>query len=294
MAWLLVVAAAFLIVRALPGDPAEILIHSNTVAASKDLIAEYHAAWGLDRSLPRQFFSWLGSYLTGDWGQSMVTGRPILSEFASRAPWSFAIGTGGLALATIGGFFLGFRAALRPAGIADHLSRALAVGSQSLPAFAVGLVMFWLLAVELKLVAPLSGSIGERLVMPMLLVALFSIGSAARVSRAAFREARQAPWMRTARAKGLSEATALWRHAGRHSGLTLLAAVTPELAWVIGGTTVAEVVFGVPGLSEAVVDAVLGRDYMVLQAYIAFVALWILLINEAARTARLALDPRLA
>ena len=292
-AWLLVVAAAFLIIRALPSDPAEILANTRGFAASPAVIAEYRAEWGLDRPLAEQFAGWLSRFLTGDWGRSLVSGRPVFADFAARIPWSLAIGSGGLTVAVVSGFLLGFRAALRPRGIADRASRLLAIAGQSLPAFAVGLVMLWLLAAEWKLIRPLSGGVAERLLMPILLVALFSAGSIARVARAAFSEAVAAVWMRTALAKGLSPAAALWRHGRRHAALTVLAAVTPELAWAIGGTAVAEVVFGISGLSDAVVEAVSARDYTVLQAYVSLVALWIVSVYELARAARHRLDPRL-
>lgn len=292
-AWLLIVAAAFLAIRALPSDPAVILANAQGVAASPALVAEYHAAWGLDRPLAEQFAGWLMKFLSGDWGRSLSSGRPVFDEFVTRTPWSLAIGCGGLALAALTGFGLGFRGALRPGGLADRLTQALAVAGQSLPGFAVGLVLLWWLAVEWRLLRPLSGGVAERLLLPVLLVALFSLGSVGRVARAAFAEAAAAVWMRTALAKGLSPAVALWRHGRRHAALTVLAAITPELAWVIGGTAVAEVVFGIPGLSDAVIDAVGTRDYMVLQAYMALVALWIVGTYEAARWARRRLDPRL-
>ena len=293
-AWLVVVAAAFLMIRVLPGDPAAIMAQARGFAASPALIAEYRAAWGLDRPLAEQFAGWLMHFLSGDWGRSLASGQPVFDEFVRRTPWSLAIGCGGLGLAVLAGFGLGYRAALKPGGLAERATQLLAVIGQSLPAFAVGLVLLWLLAAEWQVLRPLSGGVAERLLLPVLLVALFSLGSISRVARTAFAEAAAAVWMRTALAKGLSPAAALWGHGRRHAALTVLAAVTPELAWVIGGTAVAEVVFGIPGLSDAVVDAVGARDYTVLQAYIALVALWIVATYELARAARRRLDPRLA
>ncbi|MGJ3264179.1 MAG: ABC transporter permease [Salinarimonas sp.] len=292
-AWLLVTAAAFLLVRAMPGDPVEALLAAGNVAPSADAVAALRAAFGLDRPLPAQFAAWLAGFVTLDWGVSPVTGRPIFAEVAARAPWSAAIGAGGIALAVAGGFALGFAAAARPGGLADGASRALAVLAQALPAFAVGIVLLWLVAVEWRLVRPFTGAPLERLLLPIALVALFSVGSVARVARAAFAEAAIAPFMLTARMKGLSPARALWRHGRRHAGLTVLAAITPEAAWIVGGTAVAEIVFAVPGLSERVVAAVASRDYALLQAYVALVAFWLLAIHALAALARRRLDPRL-
>lgn len=292
VAWLVVVSAAFASFRLMPGDPADILAAARTLPP--DVAAAFRDGWGLERPVCEQFGTWLAGFLTGDWGRSFATGEPVAADLLGRLPWSFAIGTAGLALAVGTGFALGYRAAFQPHGVADRASRLLAVGGQALPAFAVGLALLWLFAVELRLVRPLTGPPAERLVLPVLLVALFSVGGVARVARAAFAEVAAAPFMRTALAKGLSPAAALWRHGRRHAGLTIVAAMTPELAWVLGGTAVAEIVFGIPGLSDRVVASVTVRDYPVLQAFVAIVALWIVATAEAARLVRRRLDPRLA
>ena len=290
-AWVAVTALAFLVMRLTPGDPASIFAH-GTGTGGAEIETALRSRWGLDRPLWHQFGAWFAGLAQGDWGRSLADGRPVLADFATRAPWSAAIGLGGLGLATGVGFVLGFAAANRPGGAADLLTRVLAVAGQALPAFAVGLVLLWVLAAELRLIRPLTGGPLERLLLPMLLVALFSLGGVARLARAAFSEARAADWYRTALAKGLSPRLALWRHGRRHAGLTVLAGLVPELAWAVGGTAVAEIVFGTPGLSERVVAAVAARDYPVLQAYAAFVAALMLAARSAGHLLRTRLDPR--
>jgi peptide/nickel transport system permease protein len=292
-AWLAVCAAAFALFRLAPGDPAAIFAHSAGLVGA-EVEAALRAAWGTDRPVLAQFGDWLVRLVQGDLGQSFRDARPVTADFAARLPWSLAIGAGGLALGLILAVALGFRAALRPGGLADWATRGLAVLAQCLPAFAVGVLALWLLAVEFRLIRPLTGGLVERLLLPMALVALFSAGSLARVTRAAFAEVRAAPWFRTALAKGLSPAAALWRHGRRHVALTLLAVLTPEVAWVIGGTAVAEIVFSTPGLSERVVAAVAGRDYPVLQAYAAFTAATVLTARLVAGLMADRLDPRRA
>ncbi|MGY6646792.1 MAG: ABC transporter permease [Salinarimonas sp.] len=294
LSWLLVVAGGFALLRLMPGDPVIIFLDASGLGVDGAVLERMRAAWGLDAPLFVQFLDWLARFISGDWGISYATGRPVLPEIAGRLPWSVTIGAGGLGLAVIVGFRLGFAAAARPGGVADRLSRLLAIGAQALPAFAVGFVLLWLLAIEFRLVRPLSGGVAERLFLPILLVALFSIGSVARVTRVAFCEIRDRPYFTTALAKGYSRRVALWRQGRRHAALTLLAVIMPEAAWIIGGTAIAEIVFSVPGLSEYVVRAVAARDYAVLQAFIAIVALWLLLVQRAAALARRSLDPRLA
>lgn len=290
--WVAVVAVSFLLVRLVPGDPVEIYINQMNVRATADLIAAYRTEWGLDHSLGSQFLIWFKGFLSLNWGTSFVTGQPVFEELLPRLKWSAAIGLGGMTGAVLLGSWLGYLAAARPGGSADRISRILAIGGQALPAFAVGLVVLWVLAAELHWIRPFSGGLAERLLLPVGLVTFFSTGSISRLVRAGFREVAQAPFLRTALAKGLGPNAALWRHGRRHAAIVLLAGIAPDLAWVIGGTAVAEIVFGVPGLSERIVAAVAERDYPVLQPYIALVALWLVLGLRLAAVVRRALDPR--
>lgn len=292
LSWLAVMAAAFLLLRLMPGDPVEGFLTQMNIRSGPDIVAAYRAEWGLDGNYVAQFLRWLGGFLTFDWGVSFETGRPVSEAFAARVPYSAAIGFGGIAIAITGGFVLGFCAAYRPGGWCDTLSRALAVAGQALPAFAVGLVLLWVLGVQLRWINAFGGGPVERLLLPMLLVAFFSMGALSRLTRAGFEEVRLSPYFRTALAKGLSSRRALWRHGKAAAALTLIAGLAPEMAWIVGGTAVAEIVFGVPGLSERVVQAVNFRDYAVLQPYIALVALWVALVLQMARLMRRAIDPR--
>ena len=293
LSWLAVVAATFLLLRLMPGDPVEVFLAHANVRSGPDIVAAYRADWGLDGSVVTQFLLWLRGFVSLDWGVSFETGRSVVIEFAARIPYSATIGFGGLTIAIATGFALGFFAAHRPGHWADALSRAFAVIGQALPAFAVGLIFLWVFGVQLRWIDAFGGRPVERIILPMLLVAVFSLGSIARLSRAGFLEVKRSPYYRTALAKGRTQMAALWFH-GRAAGfLTLVAGLAPELAWVVGGTAVAEIVFSVPGLSERVVQAIAHRDYAVLQAYVALLALWIVFVLQCARRLRWALDPRL-
>ncbi|MEM0909239.1 MAG: ABC transporter permease [Pseudomonadota bacterium] len=290
--WLAAVAVSFFLIRLVPGDPVDVFISHVNIRASDELIAAYRRQWGLDEDLLTQFTHWLQGFVTLDWGTSFATGAPVSDELAQRLAWSAAIGFGGMAGAVTLGVTLGFFAALKPRGFADHTSRVMAVAGQSLPAFAVGVVLLWLFAAELRWIQPFSGGPLERLLLPMALVAFFSVGSIARLTRAGFDETVQAPYLLTALSKGLSYRSAVWRHGRRRAAIVILAGIAPDLAWIVGGTAVAEIVFGVPGLSERVVEAVAARDYPVLQAYVALVAIWIILGLQLCALIRCTLDPR--
>lgn len=283
---------AFFAARAMPGDPVRLALAAWNVPQTPEAVASLSEQWGLDRSLLEQYARWLWRLVQGDWGQSFRTGQPILAEFLDRAPWSLAIGLGGLSLGAIVALALGFASARRPGGWADTTSRALAILTQSLPGFAAALLLLWLFAIQLGWLRPFTGTTAERLVLPVLVVGIFSAAPLARVLRRELRQALAAPWVRAARARGIAERRILFVHAGRPALAGFVAALAPEAAWVIGGTAVAEVVFAVPGVSLFLVQAMSARDHLVLQAYIVFVAAWMILVSALAHAVRARLDPR--
>ncbi|MEM9106069.1 MAG: hypothetical protein AAGC96_10475, partial [Pseudomonadota bacterium] len=123
LSWLAAVAVVFVLIRMVPGDPVEIFIRHTNLRASDELVAAYRQNWGLDQGLFMQFLLWLKGFVTLDWGASFATGRGVSAELLPRIWWSAAIGMGGILGALICGWFLGFRAALFPGGIADKMSR---------------------------------------------------------------------------------------------------------------------------------------------------------------------------
>lgn len=289
----LVTVLSFLMLFAMPGDPVLILLAEQNVAITAETVAAVRAEWGLDRSLPVQYLTWLQGFLVGDWGNSFRTERPIVEEFARRLPVSLALGFGGIALALILAVPLGFRAALHPHGLVDRMARGFTVLTQAVPAFWLGLVAIWVFAVALDIVDVFTGPLAERLVLPILLIALYTAGSLTRVYRAELLDAAAQPMFRTARAKGLSRGQALWRHGHRRALFGLAGALTPEFGWVVGGTAVTEVVFGLPGISQFLVESIGARDYFVLQAYVVVIALGMLLVAFAVTALRRGLDPTL-
>src|SRR5262245_30980751 len=162
---------AFLIIKAIPGDPAVIALRGWNVSPTPELVAGLHAAWGLDDPLVVQYARWLGRYLTGDWGVSFRTGEPVLREFLARLPLSVGLGVGGLAIAALVAMPIGFGAARRRGGVTDWASRLLSVMVQSVPVFLLGLVLLWLLGVKLRLIVPFAADL-PNLLLPLALIAL--------------------------------------------------------------------------------------------------------------------------
>ncbi|MBL8652831.1 MAG: ABC transporter permease [Alphaproteobacteria bacterium] len=284
--------AAFAVVRAMPADPAVLSLVAFGQAADPDTVAALHREWGLDQALPLQYAAWLGDFVAGDWRRSFKTGAPILDEFAKRLPVSLIVGFGGLFVALLAVGPLARGAAKRPHGWAARVLDAATLGAQAIPAFWLGCLLLWFFAVELRVIDVL-GEGPARYVLPILIVAFTGLGPLAQVYRAGLAEVSRADYFRTALAKGADPDTALEAQGGRYARLGLSAALTAEAGWVVGGTAVVEVVFGLPGLGTFLVDSIAMRDYFVLQAYIVVAAAWMLAIAFVAAGARHLLDPRL-
>jgi peptide/nickel transport system permease protein len=283
--------AAFVIVRAMPGDVAELVLFAQGVVPTQELAAGVRASHGLDAPAWRQFVAWGARAMTGDLGVSYRNGEPVLAGLLARLPTSLAIGCGGLALGAALGVALGIASA-GMSRAADRIGRGLALLAQAVPAFCLAIVVIWIFGVELRWIRPFTGGPLERVLLPTLLVALYAAGRLSRIVRKEVLAATQAPWFRAARAKGATRARALVVHAGPFALLAALAVLRVESAWVIGGTAVLEVVFGSPGISAWVVESISGRDYAVLQGYILAVVAWMLLVRAVIAALVARLDPR--
>ncbi|WP_226951152.1 ABC transporter permease [Rhizobium terrae] len=285
--------ASFAIITMMPADPVSIAIRVWNLPATDETVAALRVQWGLDQPLLPRYFRWLANFVTGDWGRSFRTGESVIAEFVERLPVSLSLGMAGLALAIVLAIPLGFFAAAYPRGLADRFSRALSVFVQAVPGFWLGLVLHWVLGVQLRWIRPFAND-WTAIVLPVLLVALHSVAVLARVYRRDLTETAAQPHFRTALAKGLSERQALWRHGHRGAIYALLAAVRSEAGWVIGSTATMEILFGLPGISQFLVQSIAARDQMVLQAYVMVIAVWMLIVNGGAYLAMRLLDPRLA
>ncbi|WP_286170630.1 ABC transporter permease [Rhizobium sp. AU243] len=284
--------ASFTLIAWMPADPVQIAIRVWNLTATSETIAALREGWGLDRPLILRYLHWLADFVSGDWGRSFRTGESVFAEFIERLPLSLMLGISGLLLAIAVAVPLGFSAAARPGGIADRASRAFSVFVQAVPGFWLGLVLLWVLGVQLRWIRPFGTDI-TAIVLPVILIACHSAAVFARIYRRDMIETTRQPYFRTALAKGLSHRQALWRHAHRGAFYALLSAVRSEAGWVIGSTATMEILFNLPGISQFLVQSIAVRDQMVLQAYVMVIALWLLFMNLIVQLFQRLLDPRL-
>ncbi|MFZ9508072.1 MAG: ABC transporter permease [Burkholderiaceae bacterium] len=290
----------FLILRLAPGDPAAVIAGSSATNAD---IEQIRARLGLDRSLPVQFGIWLGRVLQGDLGYSYFLNKPVTELIAQRLEPTASLAIGTILLAVLIAVPLGAIAAARMGGWVDRVLSVLSVAGFSIPVFVTGYVLIYLFAIQLDWLPvqgyrPLGGKEGlagwaRHLILPWAALSIIYVALIARITRAAVSEALTEDYIRTARAKGVSEQVVLIRHALRNAAVPIVTVIGIGVALLIGGVVVTETVFAIPGLGSLTVDVVLNRDFPVIQGLVMFFAVSYVLINLLVDLSYLALDPRI-
>ncbi|GLK64725.1 ABC transporter permease subunit [Paracoccus kondratievae] len=294
----LIALIVFLLLRLTPGDPAQAIAGDQ---ASPEQIAAIRDSLGLDAPLTTQFTTWIGNMLHGDFGNSLISQRPVLEMIGQRIGPTLALATVAMILTVIISLPLGVAAARRHGGLVDRLVMSLSVLGFSVPIFVIGYVLIGIFAVHLKWFPvqgykPLSDGIWpflHRIFLPGLALSSIYIALVSRMTRAAMLEVLREDYIRTARAKGLSERVVLFRHALRNAAIPILTVVGTGFAMMISGVVVTETVFNVPGLGRLVVDAVLARDYPLIQAIILLTAGTYVVINLLIDVSYALTDPRI-
>ena len=294
----IVALLVFLLLRLTPGDPAAIIGGDSATSADLEKI---RTGLGLDRPLFVQFFTWVGNMLTGDFGESFFYKRPVASLIADRIGPTLALAFTTITVATLVAVPLGTLAAYRQGSWVDRGVMAFSVLSFSVPVFVVGYLLIWLLSVKLgwfpvQGYQPLSEGLGGflyRLVLPTLALSTVYIALIARMARTSVLEVLDEDYVRTARAKGLTEPRVVIVHALRNAAVPIVTVIGVGIALLIGGVVVTESVFNIPGLGRLTVDAVLARDYPTVQAVILLFSVMYVLVNLAIDLLYTVLDPRI-
>jgi len=280
----------FLIVRLIPGDPAQLMAGDDAPPAAVESIRE---AYGLDRPLPEQYLLYLGRLVRGDLGKSLRSGKPVWDEVWSRYPHTLTLALFGVSITVLVGFPLGIYAAAHRGSWGDNLVMVASTTGISMPVFWAGLLLQLLFAFRLDWL-PSSGSGSfAHIILPGITVGLFSVASVARQVRAAMVEVLLQDYIRTARAKGLSLSEERYRHALKNALLPTLTVVSLQFGFLMGGAVLTETVFAYPGLGRYLVQSILQRDYPAVQSCILLIACTYSLINLATDLLYGAIDPRI-
>ena len=316
-----VVIITFLLTRALPGDPAA---YFAGAAATAEAVEQVRKQLGLDRSLPEQFFLYVGGLFRGDFGTSLTTGQPVLQELVTRLPASIEMVLLALFVACAVALPLGVMAATKPGSWIDQLCRMLTTAGVSLPTFFTGLllayVFYFLLGwapAPLGRLDPiytpppqvtglylidglLAGDFGlwwaalKQLILPTLTMALFVLAPIARMTRASMLQVLSSDFVRTARASGLSNTTVRVRYALRNALLPVVTTLGMVFGFMLGSSVIIEKVFGWPGVGSYAIDALTASDYAPVQGFVLAMGVLFVLLNLLVDVLYTLIDPRIS
>lgn len=314
-----VIVVSFLLTRALPGDPAA---YFAGPAATEESIAEIRQSLGLDQPLPLQFLTYVTDLASGNLGNSLSTGQPVLDELSRRLPASLELTLTALLLSCLVALPLGIAAAVHQGSWIDHACRALATAGVSLPTFFTGIVLIYIFYYLLgwapspigrldfiylsppeitgfyTIDAALAGdweTFGgavKQLVLPAITLALFTLAPLARMARAAMLQSLSSDYIRTARAAGLSERKIIYGYAFHNAVLPVVTTLGMVFSFMLGANVLVEKVFSWPGIGSYAVEALVVSDYAAVQGFVLAMAILFVLLNLLIDIAYTLIDPR--
>jgi peptide/nickel transport system permease protein len=293
----LVSLASFFLVDLLPGDPVYAILGQN---ATPETAAALRSELGLDDSLPTRYATWLGNALTGDLGESIRSGRPVLDEILDRLPVTLQLAGMAMGMALVVAVPLGMWSAYRAGRPFDRATSASSFAFISLPPFLIGLLLVFFFALTFSVFpvtgwVPLTEDLGENLrhaFLPALSLALGELAVYTQLLRADMVATLQEDYVLAARAKGMPTWHILLRQALRPSSFSLITLAGVNLGRLIGGTVIIEQLFGLPGIGRLVIQAIPSQDMPIIQGAVLLLAVTYVLINTLVDVSYAYLDPR--
>ena len=282
----------FAAIQALPGDPVAVMLSNHS--ADVDLANRLRAEYGLDQPLWRQFLTYVGHVLSGDFGLSFrFVHVPVIDVLSDGLKVSPILAGAALAVAVPLGTIAGSYAAIHRNRWPDHAVILFLVAGISIPNFAMAAFLVYLFSIKLGMLPVAGWGSFDRAILPVLILAIPNAAYIARLSRTFMLEVLQQDYVRTARAKGLPERLVIWRHAFRNTLVPLTTQVGVIFGGLLSTTFVVETIFNIPGLGRMAIQSIFARDYPVAMAIILLFTLFYALINLAVDLLYHAIDPRL-
>ncbi|MCZ8185793.1 MAG: ABC transporter permease [Beijerinckiaceae bacterium] len=290
-----VLTLVFIVIRIVPGDPAQVILGDQADATA---IAALQARLGLDRPIWEQYVSFLTGAIRGDWGVSLVTGRPVIREILDVLPWTLELTAVSMVLGTGIGVPLGVWAAINRNRMPDYVTRIGSLIGLSFPPFVSAILLLIIFSLALRWFPVISGNRAtpwawfQSIMLPALNLGLIMAAYITRVTRSAMLEVMQEDYVRTARAKGVPWTVIVWRHALRNALIPIVTIVGLYLGILIGNSVLTEIVFNRPGLGKLIIGALNQRDYMMLQGMMVIYTLIVVVVNVLTDLTYALVDPR--
>src|SRR5215510_5009165 len=285
--WL--VSTVVFVVMRLSGDPVPLLLPPD---APRSEIFRVRAELGLDQPLPLQYAVFLRNILRGDFGRSIHYKEPALGVVWGYIPATLELGFTAFVVATFLAVPIGLVSAMKRNSVVDHAAMGLALIGQSAPTFFLGILFILVLALKADLFPTSGRGDWRNLVLPALTLGAFTMASIARITRSAVLEVQRADFIRTARAKGVSEARVVVKHTLKNAALPILTITGLQFGTLLGGAVVTETVFAWPGMGRLAIQSIYNRDYPVVQSTVFIAAVLFIVINFCVDLIYGLLDPR--
>lgn len=299
--------AIFLLLRALPGDIAEIMVigtnesDAANLAANQEAIAQIRHAYGLDQPLPVQYVGWVANLAHGDFGVSFWTKKPVGNEIQNRLPLTTELCLIAIVIAILLAIPMGVISSVRSNSAIDYVIRMLSLGGLSIPSVYASIMLILFLVVMFKWLPPLGvktllenpGQNLQQLMLPSLLLAYELAAVTTRMTRSAMLEVVGEDYVRTARAKGLARTVITLRHQLPNALVPVITLLGLQVAALLGGSVIIETVFGLPGMGTLLVGSIQHRDYPTVQAIVLLYAVLVMTVNLMVDIAYARLDPRI-
>jgi len=281
---------AFLVLQLIPGDPVNLML--GGVPTSLELRENLRKKLGLDRPLHVQYVTFISRAVRGDLGVSFRTRQPVVEVIRQQLPATLELAAGGMLIGVTFGMVMGVIAGIRPNSIVDTLMMLVAIVGISIPGYWTAMLLIFIFGLKLGWV-PIVGSGLPALILPSIVVGSFAVGDIARLVRSSIVEVRAEDYIRTARAKGLPERRVILRHALRNAMIPVVTLIGLQLGLFVGGGVITETVFARQGIGKLLVDAILEKDYPIVQAIILMITSAYVFANFAVDILYSVLDPRI-
>ena len=274
----------------LTGDPALVLLPPD---ASADDVKRFREAMGFNDPFLVQYGRFLKGALQGDFGQSVRHGEPAFGLVLERMPATFELAGAALGLALCLAVPAGIISAVRRNSVIDYVATVVALFGQALPTFWLGIMLILLFSVQFHLLPSSGRGTLEHLILPAVTLGLFTTARITRLTRSGMLEVLNQDYIRTARAKGVSDPPVVWKHALKNAAIPIVTIVGIELGTLLGGSVITETIFAWPGVGRLSVQAIANRDYPVVQAAVFLLATTFVLVNLVVDVVYTYLDPRI-
>lgn len=288
---LVISVLVFVMLRvAIPGDPAALLAGDR---ASPELIEQIRKNMGLDRPVPEQLVIYLTNAVRGDLGRSVQFGEPVFGVIIKAFPFTITLTVLSVTVGTLIGLGIGILTAVKRGTWIDSVSIVVIVFFYSIPSFWMGLVLILIFAVGLRVLPVQGSSTWQHFVLPVTTLGIGQSALIARLTRTNMVEVLGAPFIQTARSKGLTERTVIFRHALKNTLIPVVTVVGLSIGGLLGGAVITENIFGLPGVGRLAIEAIVGRDYPMIQGTVLLVAVAFVFVNLITDIIYVYVDPRI-